>query len=225
MDDDRPGGPPRNALPMPAERRPARPHVVAPPRVDADSAEPPTTSDSRPGTDSGAADDSANPTRIESAPTDPEQITRLQGERDAHLETLRRVTADFDNYRKRMLREQTTHLDRAAENVLSQLLPVLDAVEIGARHHPEALNAVHKQLQQTLAAEGLHRIDPLDEPFDPVEHEAAPPEHPEPHTVIPLHHKEVEPGARITEVLRPGYRVHGHLIRPALVRVGQCSTR
>lgn len=217
MDDDRPDGPRRNSLPVPAERRPGRPHVVTSPGAGADSEQPPSTADPRSAPDSPDADRESRTTGTESEPV--EQITRLQGERDAHLETLRRVTAEFDNYRKRMLREQTTHLDRAAEGVLSQLLPVLDAVEIGARHHPEALGAVHKQLQQTLAAEGLHRIDPLGEPFDPAEHEAAPPEHSEPHAVIPLHRKEIEPGAVVAEVLRPGYHVHGHLIRPALVRV------
>ncbi|GAB2672656.1 hypothetical protein GCM10027271_36790 [Saccharopolyspora gloriosae] len=200
MDDDRPDGPRRNSLPVPAEHRPGRPHVVTSPRT-----EPPGTTPPAEGGGSAEPD---------------EQISRLRGERDAHLETLRRVTAEFDNYRKRMLREQTAHLDRAAEGLLRDLLPVLDAVEIGAAHNPEALSAVHSQLQQTLAAEGLHRIDPLGEPFDPAEHEAVPPERSEPRAVIPLHREEIGPGAVITEVLRPGYQVHGHLIRPALVRVG-----
>lgn len=201
MDDDRPDGPRRNSLPVPAERRPGKPHVVTAPKAEPPGTEPPDPAEGGAATEPG------------------EQISRLRGERDAHLETLRRVTAEFDNYRKRMLREQTTHLDRAAEGLLRELLPVLDAVEIGAQHNPEALGAVHKQLQQTLAAEGLHRIDPLGEPFEPAEHEAVPPERSEPHAVIPLHREEIDPGAVITEVLRPGYQVHGHLIRPALVRV------
>ncbi|MCX2730355.1 nucleotide exchange factor GrpE [Saccharopolyspora sp. NFXS83] len=202
MDDDRPDGPRRNSLPVPAERRPGRPHVVTSPRAEPPgTAEPPSTPD---------------PAEVGASAEPGEQISRLQGERDAHLETLRRVTAEFDNYRKRMLREQTTHLDRAAEGLLRELLPVLDAVEIGAQHNPEALGAVHKQLQQTLAAEGLHRIDPLHEPFDPAEHEAA---QSEPGTVVRLRDDDAQADAVVSEVLRPGYRMHGHLIRPALVRV------
>ncbi|MCA1187162.1 MULTISPECIES: nucleotide exchange factor GrpE [unclassified Saccharopolyspora] len=186
MDDDR-----RNSLPVPAEPRGGRPHVAPSPAADEREQPPPE-------------------------PDPAEQITRLRGERDAHLEMLRRVTAEFDNYRKRMLREQTTHLDRAAEGVLTQLLPVVDAVEIGARHHPEALGPVHEQLQHTLAAEGLHRFDPLGEPFDPAVHEAVAPE--EPPTVVPMR-RAPEAEAVVAEVLRPGYRVHGHLLRPALVRL------
>ncbi|MEU6130175.1 nucleotide exchange factor GrpE [Saccharopolyspora sp. NPDC047091] len=188
MDDDR-----RNSLPVPAIPRGGRPRGVP---------------------SSPVADE---PERPAAEPDPAEQIVRLQGERDAHLEMLRRVTAEFDNYRKRMLREQTTHLDRAAEGVLSQLLPVVDAVEIGARHNPEALGPVHEQLQHTLAAEGLHRFDPLGEPFDPAMHEAVAPD--EPPTVVPLRPGEPEPDAVVAEVLRPGYRVHGHLLRPALVRL------
>ena len=188
MGDDR-DVPSRTPLPVPAARLPLGPRPVPP--------LPPDEREARP-------------------PPERESPEKLRGERDANLEELRRVTAEFDNYRKRMLREQTAHLDRAAEGVLAELLPVLDAVEIGARHHPEALGAVHRQLQRTLADEGLHRLDPLGEPFDPAEHEAAAPE---PGDVIPLHRRAAEADAVVTEVLRPGYRVHGHLLRPALVRV------
>ncbi|MFR9732258.1 nucleotide exchange factor GrpE [Saccharopolyspora sp. MS10] len=187
MGDDR-DVPRRSPLPVPATRRPTGPRPV-PPLGPSDRPDP-------------------VPER--------ESAEQLRDERDAHLESLRRVTAEFDNYRKRMLREQTAYLDRAAEGVLAELLPVLDAVELGARHNPEALGAVHRQLQRTLAAEGLHRLEPLGEPFDPAEHEAAAPE---PSSVVPLRRRAAEPDAVVAEVLRPGYRIHGHLLRPALVRL------
>ncbi|MBK0867998.1 nucleotide exchange factor GrpE [Saccharopolyspora sp. HNM0986] len=185
---------PPNALPIPAEHPRRRPTVVT------DLIGPPESAR----TDAQASADPAD------------QLDRLRGERDEHLASLQRLAAEFDNYRKRMLREQTANLDRAAEGLLRELLPVLDAVELGAKHNPEALGAVHKQLQQTLAAEGLHRIDPLGEPFDPAEHEAAPSDS---SNVIPLHGNDVQANAVVAEVLRPGYRTHGRLIRPALVRV------
>ncbi|WP_263252149.1 nucleotide exchange factor GrpE [Saccharopolyspora rosea] len=151
------------------------------------------------------------------APTGPERpatgtgdAERLRAERDEYLDALRRLAAEFDNYRKRMLREQTAHLDRAAEDVIRRLLPVLDTLELGARHAPETFGPVHRQLLDSLAAEGLSTVDPLGAEFDPDEHQAA--EH---DPVVPLHRARPV----VTAVLRPGYRLRGRLLRPALVRV------
>src|SRR5436309_10459721 len=60
---------------------------------------------------------------------DPE-VVRLQAERDEYLAHLQRTQAEFDNYRKRMLRDQTAHLERATANLMEQLLPVLDSFEL-----------------------------------------------------------------------------------------------
>ena len=57
-------------------------------------------------------------------------IDALQRERDDLLDTTRRLQADFENYRKRVLREQTALVERATENLLEQLLPVLDNFEL-----------------------------------------------------------------------------------------------
>jgi molecular chaperone GrpE len=149
------------------------------------------------------------------ASQDPEEeIARLRCDRDRYIEALRRLTADFDNYRKRMLREQTGHIDRAAEGLVRRLLPVLDTVELGARHHPDALEPVYRQLHETLAAEGLRRIDPLGAAFNPAEHQAV--EH---SAVIPLRRRDTGSDATVAQVLRPGYRFHGRLLRPALVSI------
>ena len=56
--------------------------------------------------------------------------TRLTAERDEYLAHLQRTQAEFDNYRKRMLRDQTAHLERATAGLIEQLLPVLDAFEL-----------------------------------------------------------------------------------------------
>lgn len=140
-----------------------------------------------------------------------DQAARLRTELNRYAEALRRTMAEFDNYRKRMLREQTAHIDRAEEGLVRHLLPVLDAAELGARHHPDAVGPVYRQLEQTLAAAGLRRVEPADEPFDPAEHEAV--EH---DPVVPL--RRTDAYQRATTI-RPGYRMHGHLLRPALVRV------
>jgi len=59
-----------------------------------------------------------------------DELTRLAAERDEYLAHLQRTQAEFDNYRKRMLRDQTTHLERATAGLIEQLLPVLDAFEL-----------------------------------------------------------------------------------------------
>lgn len=192
-----------NVLPVPTQRPPGgqRPYLVPGPV-------PPPASE-----------------RQEAATQDPtEEIARLRAERDEYVEAVRRLAAEFDNYRKRMLREQTAYMERAAERVILRLLPLLDTLELGARHNPEALDAVHRQFLEVLAAEGLCRVEPLGERFDPAEHEAA--EH---GTVVPLRSPaspssdtrttEFEPEATVADVIRPGYRLRGHLLRPALVRV------
>jgi molecular chaperone GrpE len=139
-----------------------------------------------------------------------DEATRLRAELDRYVDALRRTTAEFDNYRKRMLREQTTHVERAEVGLVRHLLPVLDAAELGARHHPDTVGPVYRQLEQTLAAAGLRRIEPANEPFDPAEHEAV--EH---DPVVPLRRS----GTDRATTIRPGYRLHGRLLRPALVRV------
>jgi molecular chaperone GrpE len=182
---------PRRPLPVPSDHPTDRPHLVPDPTT----GEQPESAGQAPG-------DAA------------EEIAQLRADRDRYVEALRRLTADFDNYRKRMLREQTGHIDRAAEGLLRRLLPVLDTVELGASHHPDALGPVYRQLYETLAAEGLQRIDPLGAAFDPAEHEAV--EH---SAVTPLRRRDTASDATVIDVLRPGYRFHGRLLRPALVSV------
>src|SRR5687768_2411645 len=58
------------------------------------------------------------------------EVERLIAERDEYLAHLQRTQAEFDNYRKRMLRDQTVHLERATSGLIEQLLPVLDAFEL-----------------------------------------------------------------------------------------------
>src|SRR6266568_6342028 len=61
-------------------------------------------------------------------------LASLQRERDDLLDTTRRLQADFENYRKRVVREQTSLVERAAERLLEQLLPVLDSFELAVRN-------------------------------------------------------------------------------------------
>jgi molecular chaperone GrpE len=144
-------------------------------------------------------------------------LTVAHRERDEYLGMLQRVQADFENYKKRMLRQQTELLERAAESLVMKVLPVLDALNLARAHMGEggevtaegkALLQASSLLSDTLAKEGLELIDETDVEFDPTTHEAV------------EHDPAVggEPGT-VSGVLRAGYRWKGRVIRPAMVRV------
>ena len=132
-------------------------------------------------------------------------LDKLAAERDDYLEQLRRVTADFDNYRKRIIKQQTEHLERAAEGLVEKLLAVLDTFDL-ALAHGEGFDQVYATLVGVLEKEGLARIDPLDQPFDPTEADA-------------VAHEDADEGPVVADVLRPGYRWKGRVLRPAMVKV------
>jgi len=146
-----------------------------------------------------------------------DELGRAQAERDEYLDTLRRVQADFENYRKRMLREQTSLVERATEGLVEQLLPVLDSLDsalanVNASENEEVakvrkgLGLVRTELFGVLEKSGLSRIDAEGKPFDPNEHEAVMQEDGDGEPVV-------------SEVVRPGYRLKGRVLRPAMVKV------
>jgi molecular chaperone GrpE len=122
---------------------------------------------------------------------------------------LKRLQADFENYKKRILKQQTEHLERAAEGLVEKLLPVLDTFDLAGAHGGEGLDQVHGQLMAALEKEGLERIDAVGKPFDPNEHDA-----------VAHEPADGDPsGPVVSEVMRTGYRFKGKLLRPAMVKV------
>src|SRR5579884_2764090 len=107
------------------------------------------------------------------------EVDQLRAERDEYLAHLQRTQAEFDNYRKRMLRDQTAHLERATAGLIEQLLPVLDSFELAlgssgtdAERLRKGVELVYGELLGVLEKAGLERIDAVGKPFDPAEHEA-----------------------------------------------------
>jgi molecular chaperone GrpE len=105
----------------------------------------------------------------------------VAAERDEYLDALRRLQADFDNFRKRSMRQQTELLERATEGLCMRLLPVLDALDLATEHLRDqadtndavkALEQIDSLLRDTLAREGLERIDAVGVAFDPTVHDA-----------------------------------------------------
>jgi molecular chaperone GrpE len=123
-----------------------------------------------------------------------------------------RLRAEFDNYRKRMLREQTAMAGRAAQRVIEALLPVLDNFEAALAHGEggPGIEMVYKQMRGALAEEGLEEIPAEGVPFDPVVHEAFE-AHEDPDVTEPTSVK----------VMRRGYRLRGHIVRHAMVSVAR----
>jgi molecular chaperone GrpE (heat shock protein) len=108
-----------------------------------------------------------------------ELVRSAEVERDEYLDALRRLQADFENYRKRVAKQQLEEADRAARSLVDKLLPVLDVLDLAAAHLGDpasddgrALVQATALLNDVLTKEGLERIDPLGEPFDPSLHEA-----------------------------------------------------
>jgi molecular chaperone GrpE len=135
------------------------------------------------------------------------EVARMAAERDEYLEALRRLQADFENYKKRTLRQQTETLERAGEDLVLKLLPVLDTIDLARQHGAgDAVEQVAGALVEVLAKEGLERLDPLGQPFDPTEHDA-------------VAHEDGDGEPEVVEVMRAGYRWRGRLVRPAMVKV------
>jgi molecular chaperone GrpE len=141
-------------------------------------------------------------------------VDALVAERDEYLNDLKRVAAEFENFRKRTAREQESLLSRASERLVKELLPVLDDLERAldaAEQHEEAkleegVRLVHRQLADTLRKEGLEEI-PTDGQFDPHVHEA-----------LLTQPGDAEEGS-VIEVLQKGYRLGDRVLRPARVVV------
>ncbi|HVE94288.1 MAG TPA: nucleotide exchange factor GrpE [Acidimicrobiales bacterium] len=135
------------------------------------------------------------------------ELDGLIRERDEYLDSLRRLQADFENYRKRVQRQEAEASEKGAADLVLRLLPVLDTVELALAHHPgDAVAQVASSLEDVLFKEGLERVPGAGSIFDPNEHEAV------------LHEEGDGPG-EVVEVLRSGYRWRGRVLRAAMVKV------
>ena len=131
-----------------------------------------------------------------------------------YLDRLRRLQADFENFRKRSQKEVAESADRALGAFVEQLLPVLDAVDLARTHGSEEVDQVGALLIDLLAKQGLERIDPKGSVFDPTAHEAVV------HEIRPSDGHDDTLGVQtVAEVFRSGWRWKGKVLRPAMVKV------
>ena len=147
------------------------------------------------------------------------ELEQARGEAAEYLENLQRLKAEFENFRKRMLREQSEFLKFASQGVIGELLPVVDSFERALDHevhgdhfddYKKGMKLVYGQLLEALAKEGLSTVEPVGQPFDPNLHEAVMQEESEEHAE----------GA-VVRVLEKGYILQDRIIRHAKVSVAK----
>ncbi len=147
-----------------------------------------------------------------------EQLEFAKREAAEHLDDLLRLKAEFENYRKRVVKEQTALVERASQQLVERLMPVLDNFElalIAADRTKDydslvrGVEIVYGELMDLLHREGLQKIEALGKPFDPTQHEA----------VLEVGDGPAEGDPVVAEVVRNGYTLKGKVLRPAMVKV------
>jgi molecular chaperone GrpE len=146
-----------------------------------------------------------------------ERLAAAEASRDEYLDHLQRLAAEFDNYRKRVARDQQAFASRATAGLVERLLPVLDDLERAldaAEQHDEGavidgVRLTRDALRAALEAEGLEEIG-TDGAFDPHVHEA----------LMTQPAEEASSGA-VVDVVQKGYRLGDSVLRPARVIVAE----
>ena len=144
------------------------------------------------------------------------ELQKLKAERDSLLDRLARTQAEFENARRRTVKEQQEFRDYAAADAIKSLLPVLDSFERALQVKSDAaefrngVDLIYKQLQAALGKLSLHPIAAKGEPFDPHYHEA-----------IEMVETTEAPDHQVIEELQRGYKFKDRLLRPAMVKVAR----
>lgn len=152
---------------------------------------------------------------------DMENLKKQLIEKEALIEDyynrLARAQADYENLKRRMNEERERLTNYAAENLITDILPVLDNFQRALENQKDCsdefvagVEMIYKQLQDILKKDGVEEMNPLGEDFDPNKHEA----------VMQVESEEYEEN-KIIEVLRKGYILKDKVIRPAMVKVAK----
>lgn len=136
----------------------------------------------------------------------PEAYATALVERDEYLDSLKRLQAEFDNFRKRVAREKQELSGFAVGSFAEGLLPVLDACQAAAAHGSTEVEAISTALNTALESKGLKPLGEVGEAFDPNIHEA-------------VMHEPGDGPQVVAEVLRPGYAWGERVLRAAMVKV------
>ena len=145
------------------------------------------------------------------------ELEEARREAAGNLEVAQRLAAEFENYRKRVTRDREDAERRAGQRIVLEMLPAIDNLERALLHAEETgdgpelaggVRMVLNQLLDVLAKEGVEAIDPAGQPFDPHAHQA-----------VGQERNAEAPEGTVLDVYLRGYRMHGRVIRPAMVIV------
>jgi molecular chaperone GrpE len=136
-----------------------------------------------------------------------------------YLADLKRLKAEFENYKKRIDRERMGFVNLATAGLVKQLLPILDDFERaltsaeGGKDQKllEGLNLIYSHFKEALEKEGLREIEALGKEFDPNLHEA----------VLQVDAEKEHDDGQVVEVLRKGYVLRDQILRHAMVKVAK----
>ncbi len=135
---------------------------------------------------------------------------------------LLRLAAEFENYKKRMVRERETYLKYAEENILKELLPSVDNLERALNHEPDGgelsiilagVELTLKGLLNTVKKFGVEAVESTGKPFDPNFHEA-----------LVMEHSDDVPAQHVIREFEKGYQYKERLLRAAKVSVSKGKT-
>jgi molecular chaperone GrpE len=170
-----------------------------------------------PAADSNDADSPGATRQVAGIPAVSE-VEKLRVERDALLDRLARLQAEFDNARKRAQREQREFREFAAADAIKNFLPVLDSFELalktagGSSEFRSGIELIYRQFQDALQKIGVQPIPSVGHRFDPRVHEA-----------IEMVDTTEVPDHQVVDELQRGYLLKERLLRPAMVRVARNS--
>ncbi|MEQ1896203.1 MAG: nucleotide exchange factor GrpE [Vicinamibacterales bacterium] len=147
------------------------------------------------------------------------ELDTLRKEKDALQDRVLRAAADFDNYRKRIERERRDLVDYAATELLVEVLPILDDLELALKQpdvpetaaYRQGVELVHRKMLDLLKKRGVTTIVAAGQTFDPNVHEAV------------VHEVSEHEEGTVTGELRRGYMLRDRLLRPAMVKVAKSS--
>jgi molecular chaperone GrpE len=168
-----------------------------------------------------------HPKEAKAHPETDETITILKKEYDELLDKAKeadalndkflRAHAEFENARRRIEKDKSEFMKYANEGFILDFLPILDSLEMSEKHIKEAkdfkavqegVDMIHGQIQKFVKDIGVERVKALGEKFDPHFHEA-----------VETEEAPDKEDGLITAELKPGYRLNGKLLRPAMVKI------
>ena len=145
-----------------------------------------------------------------------EQLEKLKAERDALVDRVARMQAEFDNARKRAQKEQADFRDYALADFAKQFLPILDSFDRAMKTNAsdedlrKGMDLIRRQMEDALGKIGVKTVPAKGEQFDPRLHEA-----------IEMVETEDAKDNEVIDELQRGYQIKDRLLRPAMVRVAK----